>query len=346
MKILEKNIKGNIGDLKLQIESDEDIWHLQYILEINDIIYSLTKRKQSISKDKIRPEKLEKITVYLGIKVKKMEFHNYSNRLRITGEIVNDIEKGLSHTINVELNSEILIKNKYWKKDQLERIEDAKNSSLEKKIIFVGIEEGDADIGLLKHYGISIQSHIYKSSGKKKINLREEFFQEVFLQLINLYNENSLVIIYGPGFTKEDFLKYIENKNKKIFSVCLLKDTIGIGGSGLLEILKKGYLEKIINNLRIEKETKILDKFLLELSKSEKAIYGYLDVIKNVEIGSVDYLLITDNFLREKRINNDDIDSILKKVEYYKGHVIIFSTRFDPGIKLKSLGGIAAILKY
>ena len=258
MKVIEKNIKNNIGNIKLLIESEEDLWHLQYILEIDDIVYSLTKRKQSDTKDKIRPEKLEKINVYLGIKIKKINFNNFSGRLRILGEIISDIDKGLTHTINISPKSEILIK-KNWKIDQLDRIKDAENYSLEKKIILLGIEEGDADIGLLKHYGITIHSHIYKSSGKKNINLREEFFQEILIQLNDLYNENSFIIIYGPGFTKEDFLKYLKYKNNKIFSISLLKETSCIGKNGFLEVLKSGFLKKIISNLRIEKETKILD---------------------------------------------------------------------------------------
>ena len=60
---------------------------------------------------------------------------------------------------------------------------------------------------------------------------------------------------------------------------------------------------------------------------------------------AVETLLITDELLRTER-ESDSIDSFLKSVEHSQGRIVVFSTEFEPGRKLDSLGGIAALLRF
>ncbi len=195
--------------------------------------------------------------------------------------------------------------------------------------------------------------NIHMSSGKKNVTLRNEFFSKVFEQLTSikeLYYENSFLIIYGPGFTKEDFLNYIEKKEKLIVSKAIIKETSSIGTSGFLEILRKGNINDIISNIRIEKEEKYMDRLLLEIAVDGRASYGLNNTKRLIEIGAVEVLLITDDYLKRKRMekNNDlfNIDNLLKNVEISNGKIVILSSKFDPGIKLNNIGGIGAILRY
>lgn len=346
MKIIKKEIKKKCGFIEIIIETIEDMWHLQYILEEDDIVQSLTKRKPETNVDKIRPEKLEKVNIYLGIRINKIEFHDYSNRLRIFGIITYGTQIGFNHTINIIEGTKLFIQKKIWKKDQIERLNDSVKSSSTPKLILVGIEEGEADIGLVKHYGIDLYFHIQKSIGKRINGLREEFFKEVLNQLIQLNQNNTIIILCGPGFTKEDFLKYIVKVNNTFQQNIILKESSSIGISGFLEILKNGCLNKILSSSRIEKEAFFMDKLLEEIAKNGKATYGYNEVLKFIEFGNIDVLLITDEFLKEGRIKKNNTDSILESVELLNGKIIIFSTNFEPGIKLQKLGGIAAIIKY
>lgn len=206
MKVLKKFLKGREGEISIMTDTLEDLWHLKYIIDPNDIVYALTKRKPEGADDKIRPEKLEKVTVRLGVRVESTEFHKFSNRLRILGVIVSGMDTGAYHTFNIEEGMNLSVVKKEWKKDQLERIEEAEEASKRPSVIMVGIEEGDADIGLVRHYGIEMYAHIRQSSGKRSGNLRESFFKEVADKLAFVYNENTSVIVCGPGFTKDDFM--------------------------------------------------------------------------------------------------------------------------------------------
>ena len=60
--------------VKLQVESDEDLWHLYNIIETEDLVTASTTRREEKSADKIRAEKMEKKRMTLGIRIKKIEF--------------------------------------------------------------------------------------------------------------------------------------------------------------------------------------------------------------------------------------------------------------------------------
>ena len=119
MKVVEENLRGNEGEIKLIPETIEDLWHLKYIVEPGDIVFSLTKRV-SESSDKLRSDK-EMVVVRLGIQVERVEFHKFANRLRITGRIVGGLDESGYHTLNITQGKELSIIKK-WKEEQLKRI--------------------------------------------------------------------------------------------------------------------------------------------------------------------------------------------------------------------------------
>jgi len=69
------------------------------------------------------------------------------------------------------------------------------------------------------------------------------------------------------------------------------------------------------------------------------------EVKKAYEYGAIEVLLIADEFLRQER-EKWDVDEFMKNIELMKGKVVIMSTEFEPGQRLMSLGGIAALLRY
>lgn len=353
MKVLKKFLKGREGEISLMIDSLEDLWHLKYIIDPNDVVFALTKRKPEGASDKIRPEKLEKVTVRLGLRVESTEFHKFSNRLRIQGVIISGMDVGSYHTFNIEEGTNLSISKKEWKNDQLERIKEAEEASSRPSVIMVGVEERDADIGLVRHYGIELYSHINHSSGKRVGSLRESFFKEIADQLAFVYNENASVIVCGPGFTKDDFLIELKRLYPEIASNTGVEDSSMIGISGFMEVLRKGSVDKIMKESRISREAEYMDLLFKEIAVDGKATYGLKEVKNAIDYGSVDVLLVADEKIRTEReesanenIENAPIEQMMKDVNLTQGKVVVLSTEFEPGARLESLGGIAALLRF
>ena len=355
MKVLKKDMKGRSGEMALMIDTLEDLWHLKYIVDPADVVFALTKRKPEAISDKIRPEKMEKVTTRLGIRVEKVEFHKFANRLRIQGVIEHGMDMGFHHTLNIEEGTNISVIKEEWKSDQLERIKEAEEASKRPSVILIGIEEGDADIGFVRHYGIEPYTHIRQSSGKRENGLRDVFFKEVADQLGFVYHENAAVVVCGPGFTKEDFMAELKKAAPEIASKVVLEDSTMIGVPGFLEVLKKGSIDKIMHESRLAREAEYIDRLLMEIALDGKAAYGIKEVGEAIDFGAVDILLVADEKLRFERENAGgqketgsglSVESMMKNVEAAQGKIIIFSTEFEPGQKLDSLGGIAALLRY
>ena len=138
MLVLKTELRFNEGEISLVPESLDDLWHLKYILEPGDLVYSFTKRRIEGATDKLRPEKEAKKTVRLGVKVEKVEFHKFSNRLRIHGTIVDGIDAGAYHTLNIEEGTNLSIIKK-WKNDQFERIREAEIAAKRPKVVIATI---------------------------------------------------------------------------------------------------------------------------------------------------------------------------------------------------------------
>ena len=344
MKVLKKELRFNEGEISLIAESLDDLWHLKYILEPGDMVYAFTKRRIEGATDKIRPEKADKKTVRLGIKVEKVEFHKFSNRLRVHGTIQEGMDAGAYHTLNIEEGTDISIIKK-WKNDQLERIKEAEIASRRPKVIIATIEEGEACIGVVRQFGVEESSSLRQSLGKGEGNKRNEFFGELASQLKWAAEKVDAVILAGPGFTKEDFQEFIKTREPELSKKTVLEDTSSIGVSGFQEVLRRGAVDRIMQESRIGREAKLIEELMKEISINGKAAYGMADVRNAQSLGAIETLLITDELLRTER-ESDSIDDFLRDVERSQGNIVVFSTEFEPGKKLESLGGISAILRF
>ncbi len=334
MKVIEENLRGKRGEIKLIPESLDDLWHLKYIIEPGDIVYSWTKRIRE-SEDKLRSDK-ERITVRLGVEVEKVEFHRFANRLRVTGRIVCGVEDSGYHTLSIVVGKELSIV-KEWKDEQLKRIKLAVQKRPE--VVIVTIEEGEAVVGVVRDWGVEEIFDVRRSYGKDSSE-RVEFFHEIMRQLESL--EFKYIVVAGPGFTKEDFGRFLkEKKNWKI----LICDASSVGVRGFLEVLKRGALDRIGREIRLKEEAEYIEEMLEKIAKDEKVVYGIEDVKKAYEYGAIEVLLIVDEFLREERLRWD-IDSFLKSVEDLGGKIVILSSEFEPGKILMGLGGIGALLRF
>ncbi len=341
MRILEENLKGRGGEIKVVPENIDDLWHLRFIIEKGDRVYALTKRTVS-SDDKIRSDK-ERITVRLGIEVEKVEFHKFSKRLRISGKIISGLDESGYHTINITVGKELSIVKDVWKDDQIKRIREAEKTSRRPEVVILTIEEGEAIAGVVRQWGVEEVFEVRMGYGKGLGDYRREFFGEVLSKLEN--TEFRYLIIAGPGFTKKDFYEFLKEKTTEIAKKAVIVDTSSIGHRGFLEVLKRRVLDKIIGELRISEEAEYIDLLLERIAKDDRVAYGLSEVLKAHNYGAIETLLIADEFLLNER-EKWDIYSFMREVEEMGGKIVIMSTDFEPGKRLMSLGGIAALLRF
>lgn len=354
MKIIYKNLKK--GELKVKIESLDDLWYLSHVIDPNDLITSRTIRKIKIGKEEDRKTNITKKPVTLTIKVEGIEFHKYSDSLRISGKIIHapeDVQKGDYHTIGLEENSILLIKKEKWLDFQLKRINEA-SEALTYKILICTLDREEASFALLKKYGYDdlgeLQGNVQKKGDEIKKIEEKEFYSEIIKKLKDYSSRYKVdnIIIASPAFWKEELLKEIEKKSPELKQKITLATCNTTGKNAINEILKRGEVKEILKQDRTAKEVNLVEELFTEISKEGPAAYGLNEVENAANMGAIKTLLVTDELIKKLRLENryETLDSIIKVVESTRGEIHIISTEHEAGKRLEGLGGIGAILRY
>ena len=350
MKIIEEDEKEAI--VEILPETLDDLWHLSHIIEVGDNASSKTTRRiQDTSGDKLRSDRGVKKTFYLSLDVENVSFHLFTGKLRLTGVITKGPEEfiplGSHHTLEVKLNNSITIKKEKWPKWAINRLNQAIDASKKLSAIIIVLEDDTATIGLIRQFGIEyygpIKGHI---SGKRIMDKNRqknilEFYEKV-IDAINKFDSIQNIIVAGPGFFKNDFYNYMKDKHKDLSKKVVVENTGSGGRNGVMEVLKKGTVEKLTSEHRVAVEMAAIDNLLSQIGKnSSKIAYGVNEVKNAIDMGAVSQLLILDN-----AIALNDMGNTMDMVENMKGEVMVISSEHEGGKQLESLGGMAAILRY
>lgn len=110
---------------------------------------------------------------------------------------------------------------------------------------------------------------------------------------IETYNVKGLIVA-GPGPTKDTFLKegYLDYRLQN--NVLAVLDTSYAGEEGVRETMEKA--EDVLKEYRLVIEKKLVDRLFREINSSKGLVtYGLKPVIKALEIGSAELVLVNDN---------------------------------------------------
>ncbi|MBU0498150.1 MAG: mRNA surveillance protein pelota [Candidatus Thermoplasmatota archaeon] len=345
MRVIHKDFKQ--GAIKLVAENLDDIWHIYNLIDVGDLVQAVSYRTDEQKADKIRSKKTEKKRMKLGVRVEKTSFHEFSDRLRIHGVIEEGPQDlGSYHTFNIDaekLESFTIIK-PAWLPHHLQRIDEAVKQRLQPIVAFVSLDEDAATIAVLRQSGIqtiaTIDSH---RSGKmfESSYSETEYFNEILRMLKTVVTTESPVMIVGPGFTREHFIKYGKEHDPDLFSNTRTHSTGNAEMNGIQEALKTGVVDQITKENRVVKETQYIEKIFEEIQKNGLISYGYCDVLDAANKGAVKQLLISDIFVR-----TPEGESILRLARERQSDFMIINTLHEAGKKFIGIGGIAAFLRF
>jgi len=331
-------MQRSFGEVRLFPESVDDLWHLSHLAGPGDLVFATTLRTVDSAQDKLRPEKLEKRPVRLGVRVERVELHTFSNRLRLSGTIEHGMDSGAYHTLNIEPGYEISVI-KRWRPHELERIDRAVKASIHEVVHILTIEEGEAELFRMRQYGPEGVITVTMGSGKGgDADTRPAFFARVADQLADLKGP---LVIAGPGFIKDDFSRFLRSHLPDIAGKMLVVETRRIGAGAVQEVIGLGVLEKIHEDVQLGREVRAMEELLLRIAKDLPAAYGRGEVQKAIDYGAVEEVLVSDSLLRDEGIVH-----LLDRAELQNARVVVLSSTFDPGTQLEGLGGVAALLRY
>ena len=355
MKILNENQKK--GEVTVKVDSLNDLWTLYNVICKNDTASARTYRRVVLKEG----TKGERKPMFLKLKVEKLSFHEFSNRLRIKGTILEGPEDfvsfGTYHTFNIEPNQKITIKKEKWLNNEIKRLKQVSKFESNFVMFFIAMETGLATLSVITNFSqkrvATVKQNIpgkrYEQSHRKQA--LTEFFNKVKTILeMNLKEQNlNLIIICGPGNTRDQFIKYLKEKSNPPY-ISKIKSIHASSGteSAILEVLKSKEVGQIKKNIKILKEAEKIEEILTLFGTDADLIaIGFNEIGKVANQGAVKELFLVDILIRG--VSKDQklkIEEIITNVENSGGKVYFLNSEHSTGQRLIDLGSIVAILRY
>jgi len=356
MKVLRRDIKHDT--VMVLPEVLDDFWVLYNIIQKGDKVYAKTTREVRSGERYDRAEKGKRISVLLGLSVERVMWDRYLNKLRVHGivcEAPDDIgAEGSHHTFSITLNKPLTIVKDKWLKYQLDYLDRATERGV-RPITVISIDDEGYCVAVLRGFGLDVKAEETISlPGKLKADERTRALQELFksasktLEQIWTLNQAAIVVL-GLGFIKNYFVKYLEDRMTELREKIIdIKSVNSTGQAGVYEALRSGILTKALRHVRIAEEAEAVEEVLKRLGRERANVtYGLTEVEKAIGLGAVEKLLLTDTRLREASDEErQTLEKLMKEAEEKRGGITIISTEHEAGVKLSSLGGIAALLRF
>jgi len=359
------NLKpGQAGMVNIIIDNEEDLWALYNVMAVGDCIKLATFRKvQHESGSKVTSKKRKMI---LTIKIEEIDYSPECIRFRGKNKSPNEyVAIGQYQTDEIGVNSFFTLLKSNWDEMHLETLKKATDVTQTSEVVAILMDEGIANLFYLSNTQTVNKGKINLSIPKKRNGStqhdkgREKFFDHVLNQFLkNINFENiKVIIIASPGFTQEDFKKYMEDKidNDKEFTSLKnnLKKIIYTHSSSafkhsLEEILSKPEIKKNIKDVKCIDDVAVMERFNEILgTEMDKAFFGQKQFLYAYEKKAIDTLIITDRYIRNlSGKERKDLSQKLKQLKSGETEVYQFSSLHDSGEKVNEFGGIVGILKY
>ena len=343
MRIL--NEDASAGSMRIQIETDEDIWHLYNVIEVGDLVTASTTRREEKSADKLRAERAEKKRMTLGVRIEKIEFSEDDLRLKLLGTIENGPQDiGQHHTLIFENGNSMTIEKRHWRDTQIERLRRAVSESKKPRIVFVSLDQDEATVAVLRQFGLKEVTTVRSGRSGKQYAEKpsvDNYHAEISSKVVPLMEPNMPLVLLGPGFEKETLAEDLKKIDPETFKKVYVYHTGQSGMCGINELMKAGMGADVLRESSVGCELEAVEQLMTEIARNGNATYGPQQVMDAALAGAVEKLLVLDSKVREQ-----DLDDVVRAVESQKGTVIVVSGQHDGGKQLAAIGGMGALLRY
>jgi protein pelota len=319
---------------KLTPEDLDDLWLLHDVIVPGVLVTARTERTVEVRREGEK-EVVGRRPVTLTVLAEKVEL---TDRLRVGGKIVEgppDVSKGY-HSLDIRPDDLVSVQ-KPWKTWEVNKLRAAAKKA--EPVLVLILDERDADFWLLTER----ESHLVHIAGPglskaEGVSRKPEYFGHV-LATLEQHAGTKNIIIAGPGFTREEFSKFLFDKNKQLAKLVITDAVSHTGEPGLSELLRRGTLERLKAESRIESESMAVERLLVEIAREGLAVYGQDQTKAAIEAGAVEQLLVSDVKVRE-------LTELLEAAEKTKTTIMIVSSSHSAGQRLLGMGGIGGILRY
>ncbi len=341
MKIVRFYAASNL--LKLVPESFEDLYLLARILSPGDRVASKSYRRFKSNEEDTGEQK----EVFIRLTLEKIEIDRAASRLRLTGKILEArpeefVRLNTYHTLNIAPSDLLDIEKSEWKEYILKRLKQAVLDSKRPRLGVIVMDDEKATLAYIMGYGIELTGELYSGLSKKMKEKdfekqRIKYFDEI-LSAVSRMNVD-IIILAGPGFTKDDVKKYIESKGIKVNKRLFYTGAGDAERTGIREVMQSTETSRILENEQVKREFEYLNLFFGSL-RAGRSIYGIEKLGRIISEHALGVIMVNDSV-----INRPEIKQLLENADKNGVTIEIFNSEDEAGKQLSGFGDIAGIEK-
>lgn len=348
-------IKDSDNKLVITLEEPDDLFSLRRVIDVGDNITADTTRVIKQDNEFSRPDKGERVKIRIILRVEKISFDDSIDRLKVSGIIITsnneNIPRGLHHSITVKISDTVILEKAKWNENYMKILS---KSTMKFKYLLVSIDSQEACIASLTGTYLKTTPNIYSGksgkrySGDKKNESNNNYFESVRTGMdIYLDEQGIKIIVFGPGETKRKLYNYLKDRSefyqKADFSIVEGIETSG--EDGIFVFLRSQAMKELMSNSKIAMVANILDKVMQQISKGEKRYaMGIKEIIYAQSLNAIEAMVYSDKVFTE--IEEENFIKLLNDIEYNNIKVFATDSTTDMGLRVSSLGGVIALLRY
>lgn len=332
--------------LDVQIEGINDLWYIENIIHSGDSILTAVRRRTEKQEDMARSKETERVTVIVTLQIEKVEFQAFSNRLRILGLVTSGPDEILGEHQSAILKPGDFLKilKKSWDQSERKMLQESTEESSRTTAIFVAADDDEANLYLLRPYGIQSVGHIDSGKSGKYFDSSysdESYFHQIAESIRPMLSGDVPINILGPGFARDHIAEYLKQLAYFSGTAILTHPSSRTDEQAIYEYLGSEEARKSMESTRLSMEKSTIDSFMKALKSGGLATYGFDQVHAAIDSGAVATLLVSEEKARDQKYRE-----IIDKAIRMGTKISILSSHSDPGIILKGFGGVSAILRY
>lgn len=332
-------------------EDADDLFTLRRVIEQGDSIIVDTTRVIKQESEYGRPDKGERVKVRLTIRVDRIELDSSVDRLRMAGNITvtsNElVSKGVHHALYVQPGESLTIdKGRRWQDVELRLLRKSGDGA---SFILVAIDTQEAAVAKVSGTHVKVIPNIYSGQSGKRYQTKnvslETFFADTAKTISSLLGESDRVIIFGPGETRRRFYNALDKYDVPKERAQVADGVDVAGEDGIFVFLRSPAMKDAMSTSKLAIISSMLDRIMLMVSRGEnKFAMGTNEVEGAVKIKAVEAIIFSDSIFRN--YDEGTIVKMLNSAESYGTKTYAVDSSTDIGLRVSSLGGIVALLRF
>jgi protein pelota len=336
------------GAIRLRLETPSDLWRIARLVRPGERVgASTTRRDPEAPLDVAGAERVRR-RVYLVVRAEQVEFHGFSQHVRITGPIVEGpFDIGRHHTLDLAEGDDVTVDKPEPTAADRALLDEGLEGRGDAVILVAAVDWGDSSIVRVRGRAIEPVADIRRTLAGKRLDTgqgekdRAAYVDELRGVLEREAPSATAVVVAGPGFLKEALVRRLAETAPGLAKRIRVYPAAEGGRVGVDELLRSGRASEVLRTSVAAEEAEVVEHLVQAVAGGRRAAVGLREVAEALEGGAAETVLVNESVLADPQVVQ-----VLDRVRASRARLFVVRAEDGPGKRLAGLGNIAAILRY